>query len=321
MPVLKVKTYETFSIFSLKIYIFRLKICIFKLQIGIFSLKIENIPYTFKFFVPGKGLFGKYFVPLNPVKQHKNKTAMNNLRDWFYFSAGERRALTVLSLLIIGIWVALWWTEPEPIPEPMDENIPGDTIRTVLQTETDDSLARLVPKPQPPKQQEKRTKTYREARQFQPSHAARKQSKRYVSNKFPRGTVVELNSADSLTLRKVPGIGEAFSRRIVKYRDLLGGFYSVTQLAEVYGIDEERYAALAPWFCVDTTLIRPILVNQADFRTLIRHPYIDKPQTIALLSVIRRKGQITGWDDLRLLEEFTPEDRRRLRPYLSFEAD
>ena len=70
MPVLKVKTYETFSIFSLKIYIFRLKICIFKLKIGIFSLKIENIPYTFKFFVPSKGLFGKYFVPLNPVKQH-----------------------------------------------------------------------------------------------------------------------------------------------------------------------------------------------------------------------------------------------------------
>lgn len=244
---------------------------------------------------------------------------MNNLRDWFYFSAGERRALIVLSLLIIGIWVALWWTEPDTPAEPMPENLPGDTIRTAPQTQADDSLAPPVQPLPPLKRQAPRAKSYPEARQFQPSHAERKQTKRYASNKFPRGTVVELNGADNLTLRKVPGIGEAFSRRIVKYRELLGGFYSVTQLAEVYGIDETRYAALAPWFWVDTTLVRPIHVNEADFRTLIRHPYLDKPQTLALLSLIRRKGRIAGWDDLRLLEEFTPEDRRRLRPYLSFD--
>ena len=246
---------------------------------------------------------------------------MNDLRDWFYFSAGERRALTVLSLLIIGVWAALWWTEPDASPEAIPENLPGDTIQTLAQTKANDSLARPIPQPQPLKKQEKKTKSYPEARQFQPSHAERKQTKRYASNKFPRGTVVELNGADSLTLRKVPGIGEAFSRRIVKYRALLGGFYSVAQLTEVYGIDAERYAALAPWFCVDTTLIHPIDVNRADFHTLIRHPYIDKPQTVAILAIIRRKGRIDGWNDLRLLEEFTPADRRRLRPYLSFGAD
>ena len=74
---------------------------------------------------------------------------MNDLRDWFYFSAGERRALTVLSLLIIGVWAALWWTEPDASPEAIPENHPGDTIRALAQTKANDSLARPIPQPQP----------------------------------------------------------------------------------------------------------------------------------------------------------------------------
>ena len=74
--------------------------------------------------------------------------------------------------------------------------------------------------------------------------------------------MVELNEADTLTLKKIPGIGSTFARRIVRYRELLGGYYTVEQLAEVYGIDEERYIALYPWFRVDTTRLRPQSINQ-----------------------------------------------------------
>ena len=239
---------------------------------------------------------------------------MKEWRDWFYFSSGERRALIFLTVLIIATWIALWVTNKEAEQEMetliTEVNAPKDTIRQSIPLPSQSIPKEIKPEPKAPAKP-------KEARAFYKPFQSGK--KKYVSHKYPKGTLVELNGADSLTLRKVPGIGEAFSRRIVKYRDLLGGFYSVSQLAEVYGIDADRYADLSPWFIVDTTLIRPIAINQADFRTLIRHPYLNKQQTTTILNLVRRKGRLNGWNDLRLLEEFTPEDQKRLRHYFSFE--
>ena len=141
---------------------------------------------------------------------------------------------------------------------------------------------------------------------------------RQATEKFPVGTIVELNQADTLTLKKIPGIGSTFARRIVGYRELLGGFYTVEQLAEVYGIDEERYNSLSPWFKVDTTRIRPLRVNQLSYKELLRHPYLNASQ-VRQLDRLRRKAPLQSWNDFILLEEFSSVDYQRLRPYLSFE--
>ena len=135
---------------------------------------------------------------------------------------------------------------------------------------------------------------------------------------FPKGTVIELNQADTLTLRKIPGIGSTFARRIVSYRELLGGFYTVEQLAEVYGIDEDRYNALYPWFKTDTTCIQPLRINHLSFKELLRHPYLNTSQ-VRQIERLRRKAPLSGWNNLILLEEFTDLDHQRLQPYLSFE--
>ena len=102
------------------------------------------------------------------------------------------------------------------------------------------------------------------------------------------------------------------------YRELLGGFYTVEQLAEVYGIDEERYNSLSPWFKVDTTRIRPLRVNQLSYKELLRHPYLNASQ-LRQLDRLRRKAPLQRWNDFILLEEFSTVDYQRLRPYLSFE--
>ena len=70
----------------------------------------------------------------------------------------------------------------------------------------------------------------------------------------------------------VPGIGSVFAKRIIKYRDLLGGFYSVEQLGEVYGIDEDRYEAMKSWFSVDPSVISHLFVNQLSAKKLASHP-------------------------------------------------
>jgi len=104
----------------------------------------------------------------------------------------------------------------------------------------------------------------------------------------------------------------------VKYRELLGGFYDVSQLAEVYGIDEERYQALAPWFIADTLHIRRLEVNALPAAVLRKHPYLDYRQAKAIEQLRKQKSRLSGWENLQLIEEFTDTDKKRLTPYLSF---
>jgi DNA uptake protein ComE-like DNA-binding protein len=117
----------------------------------------------------------------------------------------------------------------------------------------------------------------------------------------------------------VPGIGSAYANRIVKFRDLLGGFYSINQLAEVYGMDEERFNALKPWFTVDILKFKKLKLNELTSEELNKHPYIDYKQAKAILQLRKQKGKLTGWENLQLLDEFADIDKIRLLPYLSFE--
>jgi hypothetical protein len=94
----------------------------------------------------------------------------------------------------------------------------------------------------------------------------------------------------------------------------------VNQLAEVYGIDAERYENLASWFRVDTTHIHPLEVNTLPFATLLKHPYLNYQQVKVILQLRKQKGKLSGWENLQLLEEFTEADRKRLAPYLSFSS-
>ena len=89
---------------------------------------------------------------------------------------------------------------------------------------------------------------------------------------------VEINSADSTLLLKLNGIGSVFSSRIIKFRELLGGFYSKEQLLEVYNLSEETYENIKDNISVDSTLIRKIRINLADYKELLRHPYLKKEQ-------------------------------------------
>ena len=139
------------------------------------------------------------------------------------------------------------------------------------------------------------------------------------TEKFAEGTVVELNTADTTTLKKVPGIGSAFAKRIVGFRALLGGYYSVTQLSEVYGMDEERYQSLASWFTADPSQIHRLAVNTIPQDSLQRHPYISYAQAKVIIRLRNQKGKLTGWENLQLLSEFTDQDKSRLQHYISFD--
>lgn len=234
------------------------------------------------------------------------------LKDLCYFSKGERNALLVLLCLIALTWVAIIYTAEEDSPTPSPAAPPIAAVDSLKTAETN-----RMPIEAPASQQPTVAPRSAKPQQTWP-RLPRQNSYKQASNKFPAGTVIELNQADTLTLKKIPGIGNTFARRIVGYRELLGGFYTVEQLAEVYGIDEERYNALHTWFKVDTTCIQPLRVNQLSFKELLRHPYLNTSQ-VRQIERLRRKAPLQSWNDLILLEEFSAIDRQRLRPYLSFE--
>jgi competence protein ComEA len=135
--------------------------------------------------------------------------------------------------------------------------------------------------------------------------------------KLTEGETIFLNESDTADWKKIPGIGSVYASRIVKYRNLLGGFVSVNQLREVYGIDDELFAKIYPYIKTDGKYTK-IAVNKLEFKQLLRHPYLNYKQVKVIVDLRRRKGNISSINELALLDEFTAEDIERLNPYLQF---
>ena len=137
----------------------------------------------------------------------------------------------------------------------------------------------------------------------------------HTSNKFHTLTKVDVNTADTAMLRRIPGVGAKISEAIVRYREKLGGFYSVEQLREIKMVSPE----LLEWMEVSSPNVQKIPINEASFQALNSHPYISYDQTKALLQYIRLYGKVK--DEQALLDTgiFTKEDVERLKPYLVYE--
>ena len=128
---------------------------------------------------------------------------------------------------------------------------------------------------------------------------------------------IDLNKADSAELAEIPGISPWFATRIIKYRNLLGGYHDTLQLWEVYGMDTTRYVSLLGAIVMDTLNIRKIDVNHASFRELVAHPYIDREDTYAILKFREFMDSIP--DPIELVKnQIIDHDRfRRLAPYFN----
>lgn len=133
--------------------------------------------------------------------------------------------------------------------------------------------------------------------------------------KYPEGTLVSLNEADTTELKRIPGIGSGIAKLIVAYRNRLGGFTCVEQLQEVPHVD----TGLNKWFVVKGGPFRKIRVNKDGLDKLRNHPYMDFYKAKAILEYRRKRGNIKGLSRLSLFEEFSEKDLQRLSPYLSFE--
>jgi len=132
---------------------------------------------------------------------------------------------------------------------------------------------------------------------------------------------IELNRTDSIELQQLQGIGPVFASRIIRFRDLLGGFHDKAQLLKVYGMDEARYNQIQDYVNVDTTMVQKININRADYQQLTKHPYISSKQANVIVQYRKQHGNYSKPADLLKIATLNEEFLRKIVPYLTFIDD
>ena len=143
---------------------------------------------------------------------------------------------------------------------------------------------------------------------------------RYVifTKRDPHKNMVEINSADSATLVRLPGIGAKSASEIIKYRKLLGGYHSVEQLSELKCITESNFEKILPKIWCDSFVISKIDINFARSLELERHPYVSAQ---ALRRIVKQRQLKGGWTRIEEMIDddiLSEEEAKRLAPYLRF---
>lgn len=140
--------------------------------------------------------------------------------------------------------------------------------------------------------------------------------KNYEQKPFSK-KLVEINSADSLSIVYLNGIGPAFTKRIIKYRSMLGGFHSTNQLKEIYGMTDSTFTLLSSQIKLDINTIIKIPINAIDFNSLRKHPYFNFQSAQAIINYRSKHGKLTE-TTFRDLGLFSNEKLDLILPYLSY---
>lgn len=235
-------------------------------------------------------------------------------KDHFYFSRNDRIvALVLLSVILIAIVARIPFKRipPEISVEPDSVAVPVITQqpRTESKREYTRSTARYS--------SSTNRKDSVQRRPARRDTVVRRDSityPRYQRKQAP-ASPLDLNTADSTMLVRLPGIGPYYASRILSYRRKLGGYASSSQILEIDGIPD----SVVRWFVItDTARAIRISVNSATLTQLRSHPYINFYQARAIIEMRRERGNIKGPDQLSFMEEFTDQDLVRLEPYLDF---
>jgi competence protein ComEA len=143
----------------------------------------------------------------------------------------------------------------------------------------------------------------------------------FRSSKYPKkeSILVDLNVADSAGLMKLKGIGSSFAHRIIRYRNLLGGFYAKEQLLEVYGMDSLRFAEFSESCSVGEGPVHKININTATLAELRKHPYLDYSLAKSIVDYRIIHGSYNSVDQLHVTPKFNEGLILKIVPYLRVE--
>jgi competence protein ComEA len=231
-------------------------------------------------------------------------------REYLAFSSKERKGIIVL-LIILAMVIVL----PRFIGKGEYQLSPVE--RNLLRHDSSHSAEhRSVSTQQVFNQPERLSNRGKPASLNSPSARRYEKQPHYIKRQVKP---VEINSADTSALIALPFIGSRLAARIVLFRERLGGFVTVSQLKEVYGLNDTAYQAIRPYLTCNPSLIHKLKINEAAPDSLRMHPYIRWHLAKLLVNYRSNHGSFKKIDDLLLVETVNDSLLQKLQPYISFD--
>jgi competence ComEA-like helix-hairpin-helix protein len=153
-----------------------------------------------------------------------------------------------------------------------------------------------------------------EGKPFKPSEKKWEYEKRETGQK--RVEPIDINEADTAALISLPGIGSKLAGRIVNFREKLGGFYSIEQVREVYGLSDSNFQKFQSYLRIETSGIRKIRINEIDILQLKAHPYFKQALAGAIIAYRNEHGPFSTAQDLKRVMSVTDEIFLKILPYI-----
>ena len=139
----------------------------------------------------------------------------------------------------------------------------------------------------------------------------------YVPLKSYRSLPVDINSADTSAFIALPGIGSKLASRIINFRDKLGGFYSIEQVRETFGLPDSTFQKIKENLALTTSSIKKININTATTDELKSHPYIKWNIANTVIAYRNEHGAFSNIEDIKKIMIITNDVYTKVAPYLS----
>ena len=139
----------------------------------------------------------------------------------------------------------------------------------------------------------------------------------YTKSAYPRYSVIDINSADTTAFISLPGIGNKLATRIVNFREKLGGFYSIDQVGETYGVPDSTFQKIKQYLKFEIVLLKKININTATIDELKAHPYIKWSIANPIVAYRNEHGPFSKLEDIKKIMAVSDEIYNKIEPYLS----
>jgi competence protein ComEA len=127
---------------------------------------------------------------------------------------------------------------------------------------------------------------------------------------------IDVNAGDTSAFIGLPGIGSKLSQRIVNFRDKLGGFHSIDQVGETFGLPDSIFQKIKAQLTLTDPAVKQINLNTATFDELKAHPYLRYGIANAIVQYRTQHGNFSSVADLKKIMLVTDDILVKAAPYL-----
>ena len=130
---------------------------------------------------------------------------------------------------------------------------------------------------------------------------------------------VDINSADTSAFISLPGIGSKLAARIVTFRDKLGGFYSIEQVGETFGLPDSTFQKIKANLALKNNAVKKININTATTDELKSHPYLKWNIANTVVAYRNEHGAFSTIEDIKKIMIITDDVYKKVAPYLEIQ--